>query len=211
MNNLLTPSFTEERTLQAQGYCHIAGIDEVGRGALAGPVVAGAVIFPQEMDQSCLDGVRDSKQLTPPVRETLAGQIRKAALAIGIGSVPHSYIDLHGIVRATELAMKLAVKELSPRPNALLIDYMRLPGIDLPQKGVVEGDSLCFSISAASIIAKVARDGMMTELDTVYPGYGFAKHKGYGTREHLECLARLGPCAIHRMSFQPVGRPVKKI
>ena len=198
------PSFTEEETFAAQGYQYIAGIDEVGRGALAGPVVAAAVILPRPVEAPWLAEVKDSKQLTPAKREVLFHHIHEIAISVGIGLVPHDLIDTKGIIKATRLAMKLAVEKLSPPPQSLLIDYMRLPEVRLPQKGIVKGDSLCFSIACASIIAKVARDRLMVEFDQVYPGYGLGKHKGYGTREHLECLNRLGPCPIHRQSFRPV-------
>jgi ribonuclease HII len=198
------PSFAEEEILAAQGYQRIAGIDEVGRGALAGPVVAAAVILPRHIDAPWLSEVRDSKQLTPAKRELLFHRIHEVAISIGVGLTPHHLIDAHGIVKATRLAMKLAVERLSPPAESLLIDYMRLPEVRLPQKGITNGDSLCFSIACASIIAKVARDRLMVEFDRIYPGYGLAQHKGYGTREHLECLTRLGPCPIHRQSFKPV-------
>ena len=131
-------------------------------------------------------------------------RIHEVAISIGVGLIPHDLIDTQGIVKATRLAMKLAVDQLSPPPQSLLIDYMYLPEVRLPQKGITDGDSLCFSIACASIIAKVARDRLMVELDRIYPGYGLAQHKGYGTREHLACLYRLGPCPIHRQSFKPV-------
>jgi len=198
------PSFAEEELLEAQGYQRIAGIDEAGRGALAGPVVAGAVILPRHLDVPWLSEVKDSKQLTPARREVLFHRIHEIAISIGIGVVPHYLIDEQGIVKATRLAMKLAVDQLSPPPESLLIDYMRLPEVKLPQKGITNGDSLCFSIACASIIAKVTRDQLMVAFDRVYPGYGLAQHKGYGTREHLACLSRLGPCPIHRQSFRPV-------
>jgi len=198
------PSFAEEEKLKAQGYQRIAGVDEAGRGALAGPVVAAAVILPSHLDAPWLREVRDSKQLPPVQREVLFHRIHEVAISVGIGLTPHYLIDEKGIVKATRLAMKLAVEQLSPPPQSLLIDYMRLPGVRLPQKGIVDGDSLCMSIACASIIAKVARDRLMVEFDKIYPGYGLAQHKGYGTREHLVCLARLGPCPIHRQSFQPV-------
>jgi len=198
------PSFAEEEKLKAQGYQRIAGVDEAGRGALAGPVVAAAVILPSHLDAPWLTEVRDSKQLPPVQREVLFHRIHEVAISVGIGLTPHYLIDEKGIVKATRLAMKLAVEQLSPPPQSLLIDYMRLPGVRLPQKGIVDGDSLCMSIACASIIAKVARDRLMVEFDKIYPGYGLAQHKGYGTREHLVCLARLGPCPIHRQSFQPV-------
>ena len=204
MESPLIPSFAEEKTLQAQGYRFIAGIDEVGRGALAGPVAAAAVILPLRIKGSWLKLVRDSKQLEPDRREFLSRHIHKVAVAIGIGYVPSEVIDKRGIVKATYSAMKLAIKQLSPPAETLLIDYLRLPGVKLPQKGVTDGDSLCFSIACASIVAKVARDRLMVELDKEYRGYGLAQHKGYGTEEHLACLQRLGPCPIHRRSFNPV-------
>ena len=204
MQDSLIPTFAEEKILQAQGYRFIAGIDEVGRGALAGPVAAAAVILPLRIRAGWLKMVRDSKLLEPEKREVLSVHIHKAAIAIGIGFVASEVIDKRGIVKATHLAMRLAIKQLSPRAETLLIDYLHLPGVRLPQKGVTDGDSLCISIACASIVAKVARDRLMVELDKTYNGYGLAQHKGYGTEEHLACLQRLGPCPIHRRSFSPV-------
>ena len=198
------PSFAEEKMLEAQGYQRIAGIDEVGRGALAGPVVAAAVILPCHIDAPWLNQVKDSKQLSPAKREILFHHIHEAAISIGIGVVPHKIIDAQGIIKATRLAMKLAVDQLSSPAEFLLIDYMRLPEVPLPQKGITNGDSLCFSIACASIMAKVRRDHLMIELDGIYPGYGLAHHKGYATKEHLACLGKLGPAPIHRQSFKPV-------
>lgn len=204
INNLQMPSFAEEKMLEAQGYQHIAGIDEVGRGSLAGPVVAAAVILPGHIDTPWLNQVKDSKQLRPARRESLFHQIHEVAISIGIGVVPHQVIDARGIIKATRLAMKLAIDQLSLPPEFLLIDYLRLPEVPLPQKGITNGDCRCFSIACASIMAKVSRDGMMRELDGTYPGYGLAQHKGYGTKGHLACLRRLGPSPIHRQSFKPV-------
>lgn len=204
VNNLQAPSFAEERMLEAQGYRYIAGVDEVGRGALAGPVVAAAAILPGHIDAPWISLVRDSKQLSPGKRQFLFHQIRQTVVARGIGLVGCEVIDAQGIVKATRLAMKLAIDQLSPPPQTLLIDYLNLPEVELPQKGIVHGDSRCFSIACASIIAKVTRDNLMVELDEVYPGYLLARHKGYGTREHLACLRRLGPSSIHRRSFRPV-------
>lgn len=209
MKNPQIPTFAEEKILQAQGYRFIAGIDEVGRGALAGPVAAAAVILPLRIKAPWVKQVRDSKQLEPDRRELLSRHIHKAAIAIGIGMVSPEVIDKHGIVKATHLAMRRAIKQLSPPAETLLIDYLHLSGVKLPQKGVADGDSLCFSIACASIVAKVARDHLMIELDTTYHGYGLARHKGYGTEEHLACLQRLGPCPIHRRSFQPVKDVMK--
>ena len=207
---LLKPTFAEEKLFEAQGYQRIAGVDEAGRGALAGPVVAAAVILPCPIEASWLSQIKDSKQLTPPRRELLFHNIHEVAIAIGIGVAHHEVIDAQGIIRATRLAMKLAIDQLSPPPESLLIDYMPLPDVNLPQKGIKNGDSLCISIACASIIAKVARDRLMVELDHIYPGYGLARHKGYGTKEHLGCLRRLGPSPIHRQSFQPVKAIIKK-
>ncbi len=204
MNNLQRPSFAEEKMLKAQGYQCIAGIDEVGRGSLAGPIVATAVILPGHIDTPWLNQVKDSKQLSPARRESLFHHIHEVAISIGIGVVPHQIIDARGIIKATRLAMKLAIDQLSSPPEFLLIDYMRLPEVPLPQKGITNGDCLCFSIACASIIAKVSRDHMMREFNGIYPGYGLAQHKGYGTKGHLACLRRLGPSPIHRQSFKPV-------
>ena len=198
------PTFAQEKLLEAQGYRLIAGVDEVGRGALAGPVVAAAVILPCHIDAPWLNQVRDSKQLSPASRQLLFNHIPKIAIAIGTGIVSHEVIDTQRIIKATQLAMKLAIDQLVPPAESLLIDYMLLPEISLPQQGIKYGDSLCFSIACASIIAKVTRDQLMIELDRTYPGYGLADHKGYGTKKHLSCLRRLGPSFIHRQSFKPV-------
>jgi len=196
------PSFNEEMALVAQGYRYIAGVDEVGRGALAGPVVAAAVILPTNIDVPWLGLVRDSKQLSPARREFLYPHIQAAAVAVGIGSVPPEVVDARGIVKATRLAMQQAIEQLAPPPETLLIDYMYLPEVKLPQKGLIAGDCRCFSIACASIIAKVTRDRLMVELDKTYPGYRLSQNKGYGTREHYIYLHRLGPSAIHRCSFK---------
>jgi len=210
INNPPLPSFDEERLLMAQGYRHIAGVDEAGRGALAGPVVAAAVILPCTLDTPWLDQVRDSKLLTSARRELLSQLIHEAAVAVGIGVVPHTVIDAWGIVKATRLAMKQAIEQLLPQPESLLIDYMALHEVKLPQKPITNGDCLCFSIACASIMAKVTRDHIMIEMDGTYPGYGLAQHKGYGTRGHLSCLRRLGPSPIHRQTFQPVRETMPK-
>ncbi len=204
------PSFTEEKKLEARGYRLIAGVDEVGRGALAGPVVAAAVIIPTGMNARWRAEVRDSKQLTPASRKLLAQHIRKEAVSIGIGSSGPEVIDARGIIQATRLAMKQAIDRLSPPPHCLLIDYMRLPESLLPQRGIIDGDSLCFSIACASIVAKVDRDNLMVKLDGIYPGYGLARHKGYCTDEHVARLHRLGPSPIHRRSFRPVKYLVQR-
>lgn len=198
-------SLAEEKALRLKGFHYIAGIDEVGRGPLAGPVVAAAIILPPKIKRKpWVDDIKDSKLLSPVQRERLVNNIKDISVSFGIGMVSSQIIDIQGIAKATRLAMKYAVEQLSPGPDYLLIDYVKLPEVSLPQKGVVDGDSICFSIACASIIAKVARDHLMIELDAVYPGYGLANHKGYGTKQHLECLQRLGPCPIHRHSFHPV-------
>ena len=152
--------------------------------------------------------MRDSKQLLPEVRECLYEYIQETAVAIGIGSSSSEDIDTLGIAKATRLAMVKAIKQLEPAPQFLLIDYFKLTEIKLPQKGVKFGDSLCFSIACASIVAKVTRDRLLVEMDRAYPGYGFAKHKGYGTVSHLKCLREKGPCPLHRRSFRPVSAVV---
>jgi len=202
------PTFFEEEKLKAQGYQLVAGIDEVGRGPLAGPVVAAAVILPLGDDISWLFQVRDSKQLTPLKRDRLSIYIQRDALAIGIGVVPPDVIDAHGIVAATRLAMSYAVGSLNLVPDYLLIDAVRLPDLELPQKSIIKGDTLSISIAAASIVAKVTRDRLMVELDAFFPGYGLARNKGYPTSEHLEQLSCMGACPIHRKSFAPVRNVV---
>lgn len=198
------PSFNEEKELIAQGFQFIAGVDEVGRGSIAGPVVAAAVILPGNLRVSWLAEVRDSKQLCPAKREILASHIKETATSFGIGVVSHKRIDTMGIVGASKLAMKLAVDKLTPVPQYLLIDYLRLPAVPLPQKGIVYGDCKCFSIACASIVAKVARDEMMVKFDRHYSGYRWAENKGYCTEAHLAGLSRLGPSPIHRRTFEPV-------
>ena len=167
-------------------------------------MLAAAVILPGNIRTSWLKQIRDSKQLSLAKREFLFFHIQQKAIAIGIGLAGRELIDARGIIEATQLAMKLAIDQLSPPAETILIDYMHLPEVELPQKGLVKGDSRCFSIACASIIAKVTRDRLMTELDRVYPGYELAHHKGYGTRGHLDCLRKLGPSSIHRQSFKPV-------
>jgi ribonuclease HII len=197
------PTFAEEQRLAKQGYRLIASIDEVGRGPLAGPVMAAAVILPPGIETDWLHLVRDSKQLTAETRERLFPLIRETAIAVGIGEVSAEAIDKHGIARATKMAMRQAVDNLATPPDALLIDFVRLTEVNLPQRCIVKGDQLSISIACASIIAKVTRDRLMVELDKLHPGYGFAAHKGYATKEHLESIERLGACPIHRMCFSP--------
>lgn len=200
----VVPNSDYEVVFRARGYTLIAGVDEAGRGALAGPVVAGAVVLPENASFTWLARVRDSKQLTPKQREELAPLIMDGAVAWSTGIVPPEVIDIIGIAAATFNAMRQAVKQLLRRPEYVLVDYFTIPRLGIPQKGVVNGDDSCLSIACASIIAKVTRDRIMRQLDGDYPGYGFARHKGYGTDGHLECLKKLGPCRIHRTSFGPV-------
>jgi len=198
------PNLDEEDKLKSQGYELIAGIDEVGRGALAGPVVAGAVILPHPANLSWFGLVRDSKELNYRKRESLFDLINKEAVAVGIGIIPPQVIDSINILKATRLAMMQAVEKLAKQPTFLLIDRLSLSQCPIPQRGITRGDKSCLSIACASIIAKVTRDRMMEELDIIYPGYEFAQHKGYGTRKHLSCLQKLGPSPIHRLYFAPV-------
>jgi ribonuclease HII len=201
-----TPSLVEEKKLLDQGYRLVAGLDEAGRGAWAGPVYAAAVILPLEREDlaETLQGVTDSKRLSPRRREALLPVIHKVALTVGVGSATSGEIDQAGIVPAVRLAMKRAIQALSSAPQALLIDYVRLSDDKLPQRVLPKADLRCLSVAAASIVAKVSRDHFMLELDQRHPGYGFARHKGYGTLAHREALQRLGPSSIHRMSWAPL-------
>jgi ribonuclease HII len=199
-----SPKFTEEKLGEQQGYKSIAGIDEVGRGCLAGPVVAAAVIIPADKKPKWFKQVRDSKLLTPEQREFLSPQIHAIAITVGTGVVAPDLIDSLGMTKAVCMAMTIAIEKLMPQPDYLLIDYLTIPDLNLPQKGVENGDTVCFSIACASIVAKVYRDHLMIELDKKYPGYGLAHHKGYGTEEHVAALRKLGPSPLHRRLFQPV-------
>ena len=198
------PGLAHERELAREGRRRIAGLDEAGRGAWAGPVVAAAVIL-DLAKTSILREVHDSKQLTPRQREDLYPLILESSLAHGIGLAGASEIDAAGIVPATRLAMRRALDALSPPPDALIVDALRLPDVDLPQRAFNFADSISLSVAAASILAKVARDRMMVGLDTVYAGYGFGRHKGYGTRGHWQALEELGACSAHRATFKPVA------
>jgi len=185
----------------------VAGVDEVGRGPLAGPVVAAAVI----LDPACpIAGLRDSKRLAPARREALAETIRRQALAWSLGRAEVAEIDRLNILQATLLAMRRAVEALDPAPRAVLVDGNRCPDLPVPCQAVVKGDDRVEAIAAASILAKVARDAEMAELDARHPGYGLAAHKGYPTRDHLAALKRLGPSPVHRRSFAPVRRLLVK-
>ena len=191
----------EESRLRAAGYHRIAGVDEAGRGCLAGPVVAAAVLLPP----TCvIDGVDDSKRLSASRREELDRVIRAEALTVGFGVIPEEIIDAINILQATLLAMRRAIDDLDPSPDFVLIDGDRSPGCSIPHRVIPSGDRLCFSISAASIVAKVARDRIMQAYDVALPQYGFARHKGYGTRDHLLAIARFGASPLHRKSFKGV-------
>ena len=192
-----------EQALRYYGFQRIAGIDEVGRGALFGPVVAAAVILPECLDELAAAGLKDSKQLVREQREELDQRIRAMALAVSVAEVDAATIDRVNIYQASRMAMLEAVLGLAIVPDHLLIDAMRL---DHPcrQTKLIYGDALSLSIAAASVIAKVHRDALMRELDGIHPGYGLASHKGYGTPEHRRALVEIGPCPLHRRSFAPV-------
>lgn len=189
-----------EENLHQEGYAHIAGVDEVGRGPLAGPVMAAAVIMPRE---STITGVDDSKRIGTTKREELHERIRMEATSCGIGTVSVAVIDRIGIREATGLAMQKALGRLDIAPDYVLIDGgIRIPGLSFPHKNVRQGDARCYAVAAASIVAKVERDRIMAELDTNHPEYGFAKNKGYGTDEHLAAVEKHGYSTVHRASFR---------
>jgi ribonuclease HII len=185
------------------GVARVAGLDEAGRGPLAGPVVAAAVIISPERR---IRGLRDSKVLPPERRDELFELIQRRALAIGVGIVDHETIDRVNILQATRLAMQEALAGLAVAPELVITDFVALPALACPQKNLVAGDARCATVAAASIVAKVTRDRIMLDLDKQFPEYGFAQHKGYGTPEHLAVLDRLGPCPIHRRTFAGVWR-----
>ena len=181
-----------------EGYGLIAGIDEVGRGPLAGPVMAGAVILPKDHPILYLN---DSKKLTEKKREELYEVIMKEAVAVGIGMASEQRIDEINILNATYEAMREAIGKLAPQPNILLNDAVKIPGVSIRQVPIIKGAAKSASIAAASIVAQVTRDRLMAEYEKIYPGYGFAKNKGYGTAEHIAAIKEMGPCPIHRRSF----------
>lgn len=201
-----TPDLRHEYALAGQGFTRIAGLDEAGRGAWAGPVVAGAVILPLDRFDlaHALRGVNDSKQLTPAGREALLPVIVETALAVGLGHATQDEIDALGIVPATRRAMQRALDALTVAPDALLVDGRALLASALPCLALVRGDQQSLSIAAASIVAKVTRDRFMDSLDEVFPQYGFRQHKGYGTPLHQGALRHFGPCAAHRLTFAPL-------
>ena len=190
-----------ERELRLAGFRRIAGLDEVGRGSLAGPVVAAAVVLPE---RHRIKGLRDSKVVPRARRETLYGLILDRADAVGVGCVEVEVIDAINILQATKLAMREALGRLGEPPDHLVIDALTLRDVDLPQRAIIDGDAISASIAAASIVAKVTRDRICDEFDARYPAYGFTRNKGYGTRFHYDALMSEGPCAWHRRSFAPV-------
>lgn len=206
MVTYLPPDLSEEIALCAAGHTRVAGLDEAGRGAWAGPVCAAAVVLPLDRPNlpDLLTGVRDSKQLSPPQREALLPLVLEVAEAVGVGWATPAEVDEVGILPATRQAMAHAVVGLDGGVDALLVDYVRLPDVALPQRVLPKADVCCLSVAAASIVAKVTRDRLMMALDRDFPGYGFARHKGYGTSQHRAALARLGPSPIHRMSWRPL-------
>lgn len=200
------PSAAEEAALAALGYERVAGVDEAGRGAWAGPVVTGAVILPDLRDgipETLLD-VRDSKLVPRVQRSALFEVILGCARAVGVGAATADELDLLGLTRAGELAMARAVQALPLSPDHLLLDAFRVPWLDVPQRAIIRGDRLCVSIAAASIVAKVVRDGWLGDLHARYPAYELIQHKGYGVSVHRRALAEHGPSAIHRRSYGPI-------
>ena len=191
-------SLIYEQQAHDAGYAVVCGVDEAGAGPLMGPVYAAAVILPEHFD---LPGLNDSKQLTPKKRETLYDEIMAKAVAVGVGMANEKVIDEINVLNADYEAMKQAISKLQVKPQLLLNDAVNIPGVDIEQVGIIKGDTLSASIAAASIIAKVTRDRLMVEYDSLYPGYGFAKNMGYGTAEHIDALKKIGPCAIHRRTF----------
>jgi ribonuclease HII len=206
------PDLGFETALWLEGTSCVAGIDEAGRGALAGPVAAAALMF--RMDDSLnqtLRGVRDSKQMTPVSRSYWAERLKEIAPDFGVGFSSPEEIDEIGIVPATQLAASRALSQFSQSPQHLLIDYIKIPGCSIPQTPLVKGDARSLSIAAASVLAKVTRDTLMCKFDSQYPGYGFTAHKGYGTWAHREAIVRLGPCPIHRKSFRIKGIKIEEM
>lgn len=208
------PTWDNERKLYAKGCSLVAGVDEAGRGAWAGPLVAGAVIFPcaevlvanlgEDSLSVRLSTLRDSKMLSECTREELLNVIYSTALAVGVGIVSPVLVDVIGLGAANRLAMARAIRDLGIWPDYLLIDAFRLPSVRIPQLPIIKGDASCMSIAAASIVAKVTRDRMMYDQDTLCPGYSFGRHKGYGTPHHIEALTQLGVSPHHRRSYAPI-------
>ncbi len=189
----------EERKIYANKVEYICGIDEAGRGPLAGPVVVGAVILPKD---SFIEGINDSKKISEKKREKLYDIITEEAIAYSVGIVSQNTIDEINILNATKLGVKIALEELKFKPDMIMIDALKgMDTLGIPYMSIIKGDAKCYSISAASIIAKVTRDRLMRQWDELYPVYGFSKHKGYGTKEHIENIKKYGPCILHRKTF----------
>lgn len=206
----ISPDLSYELPLWRAGLSALAGLDEAGRGAWAGPVSAAAVILPPDPGlPAWLNGVRDSKQMTAKQRAAWAIQIKKTALAWAVGFATQAEIDEIGIVAATRLAMQRALEQLALTPEHLLIDAVRLPAVTLPQTVLIKGDVRSLSIAASSVLAKTARDALLVAWDEEYPVYGFARHKGYGTALHQSALQKQGPCPLHRRSFAPIRELLK--
>ncbi len=199
---VLTIGFDFEDQARSEGYRFIAGVDEVGRGCLAGPVVAAACIL--DPAKAVPEGLNDSKKLTSAQREKIADELRETAVAFGIGTVGADEIDQINILEATKKAMAMAIDALPSAADYLLIDALQLRSVRLPQKAIIKGDAISYSIAAASVIAKTYRDKLMCEFDAEYPQYGFSGHKGYGAAVHLEALRIHGPCPLHRRTFRGV-------
>lgn len=194
----MTDWYHYESAARKKGFQTVCGIDEAGRGPLAGPVFAAAVILPEDCT---IEGINDSKKLTPKKRESLFEEIEAGAVAFGIGFATEEEIDSINILQATFLAMKRAFDALKIQPGIALVDGNRMPSLGVETRTIVKGDALSASIAAASILAKVSRDRLLCEIDKIYPQYGFAKHKGYGTAYHVEMLKKYGPCPVHRKTF----------
>ena len=200
------PHLQKETALLRQGYCFVAGLDEAGRGAWAGPVVAAAVILPPDHPDlaGALLGLQDSKKLTPKKREELFSVINATALAVAVGQASAQLVDDINVIGATRYAMRQALAGLKITPNFLLLDYLKLPTVAIPQEAFAKADNISLTVAAASVIAKVTRDRFMAAYSQTYPGYGFERHKGYGTKAHRAALKQHGPCPLHRMSYRPL-------
>jgi len=194
--------FDFEKQARSEGFLFVAGVDEVGRGCIAGPVVAAACIL--DLTKQVPEDLNDSKKLTEKQRDDIAEELRATAIAFAVGEVEPEEIDRINILEATKLAMVKAIENLRPSADYLLIDALRLKQLSIPQKPIIKGDSIAYSIAAASVIAKTHRDALMKSYDAEYPEYGFASHKGYGCKSHYDALREHGPCPLHRKTFRGV-------